>query len=136
MRYDILFKTARFNLSQPYPYFINDCCFGDDLAKWLVSQLPAVGIETDEPYQEDWGWEFAARLATNQYYIGVGGLSDEDPADPNRGEFRIMISKQRTLWERLSGKNKIRPDEAVLRAVETILAKEEEFVEVRRESVG
>ena len=31
-RYDIIFTTDRFNLSEPKDYFINDCCYGDDAA--------------------------------------------------------------------------------------------------------
>jgi hypothetical protein len=133
MHYDILFRTSRFNLSKPQPYFINECCFGDDLAKWLVSKLPEVGVPSDEPYQEDWGWEFSAKLGTNGYYVGVGGLSDDDPANPNHGEFRIMVTKRRTPWEVLFGRNKLRQEEAILGAVETLLSRDPGFTDLRRE---
>ena len=136
MHYDILFQTSRFNLSEPKTYFINECCFGDDLAKWLVSKLPEVGVQPDEPYREDWGWEFHARAGGCRYYVGVGGLSDGDPADRNRGEFRIMFTKRRTVWDRLLGRKKLRPNEAILKAVETLLARELDFTKIHREQLG
>ena len=134
MHSDILFRTSRFNLSQPQSYFINACCFGDDLAKWLVAKLQDAGTEIERaPYQEDWGWEFAARLDSGCYYIGIGGNSDENPANPNLGEWRIMFTKRRTILERLTGKNKLPPDDAMMSAVESTLAQEPDFTEVHRE---
>jgi hypothetical protein len=34
-RFDILFETDRFNVSEVKRHFINPCCFGEDLAGWL-----------------------------------------------------------------------------------------------------
>jgi hypothetical protein len=48
-RFDLLFSTDRFNLSQPRPYFINDCCYGDDAARWLSERLRARGCNVTEP---------------------------------------------------------------------------------------
>ena len=53
----VTFKSTAFNVSEPRSYFINECCFGDDLAKWLLSELGSRGHRTDdEPGQEDFGW--------------------------------------------------------------------------------
>jgi hypothetical protein len=52
---DLIFSTDRFNLSSPRKYFINDCCYGDDAARWLVERLRARGLSVTEPDQEDWG---------------------------------------------------------------------------------
>jgi hypothetical protein len=32
----VTFKSTAFNVMERRPYFINDCCFGDDVAKWLI----------------------------------------------------------------------------------------------------
>ena len=51
------FESTAFNMAEPKEYFINPCCFGDDLAKWLIDELRKKGSETDdEPGQEDFGW--------------------------------------------------------------------------------
>jgi hypothetical protein len=53
----VTFESTAFNLAEPKDYFINPCCFGDDVAKWLIGELRKQGLETDEkPGQEDFGW--------------------------------------------------------------------------------
>ena len=126
-RRDILFETARFNCSEVKGHFINDCCFGEDLAAWLRSRLNACGLEAGEPYQEDWGWEFPIKDASGSYYIGVGGNALEDISDKNRGEWRLMISKRRSLWDRLAGKNKMAASEPIVSAILAILSGEPDF---------
>jgi hypothetical protein len=53
----VTFESAAFNMAEPKRYFINPCCFGDDVAKWLIGELRKQGVETDEkPGKEDFGW--------------------------------------------------------------------------------
>lgn len=53
----VTFESTAFNMTEPRDYFINACCFGDDLAEWLIQELRKDGLETDEkPGQEDFGW--------------------------------------------------------------------------------
>lgn len=35
----VTFESTAFNMAEPKDYFINPCCFGDDLAKWLIDEL-------------------------------------------------------------------------------------------------
>ena len=60
MRNAVRFKSAKFNTSEPKDYFINDICYGDDLANWLCEYLKKRGVKIAEPWQEDWGWQFEA----------------------------------------------------------------------------
>ncbi len=40
------FESEAFNHSEPKEYFINPCCFGDDLARWLMdSEIERVSTE-------------------------------------------------------------------------------------------
>ena len=48
MRKGATFRTSAFNTSEVRDYFINDCCFGDDLAKWMMGRLREAGVETDD----------------------------------------------------------------------------------------
>ena len=102
-RYDVLFTSDRFNLSEPREYFINDCCYGDDVAGWLVERLARAGLAPTEPGQEDWGWYFEVRYEPATYFVGVGGNADEDASGNNQGEWRLIVEKHRTLWEKLTG---------------------------------
>ena len=57
MRTVVTFESTAFNMVEPKDYFINTCCFGDDVARWLIGELRKQGIVTDEkPGQEDFGW--------------------------------------------------------------------------------
>src|SRR5689334_203578 len=107
-RYDVIFSSNRFNLSEPREYFINECCFGDDAAGWLVERLQLRGLTTTTPAQEDWGWYFDVYLGESRYFVGVGGAPDEDVPLSNQGQWRLMVEKRRTLRQRLSGANKLR----------------------------
>jgi hypothetical protein len=131
--HDILFETARFNISEVKQHFINDCCFGEDLAGWLKDRLKARNMEAKEPYQEDWGWEFSVRDSVRSYYIGVGGNAVQGAADENRGEWRLIVSKRRPLWDKLMRKNKISAQEAILSSILSILKAEPDFSNVRLE---
>jgi hypothetical protein len=57
MRTLVTFESRAFNVTEPRDYFINDSCYGDDLAKWLIARLNGRAIHADdEPGQEDFGW--------------------------------------------------------------------------------
>jgi hypothetical protein len=68
----VTFRSAAFNISERRSYFINDGCYGDDLARWLMAELAARGTPTAaEPGQEDFGWYFTYHVgaAAHQFII-------------------------------------------------------------------
>lgn len=130
---DILFETNRFNLSDVQPHFINDICFGEDAAAWLRERLLALGITATEPAQEDWGWYVEAAHGGAAYFIGIGGNQQPGAADKNAGEWRIMIERHRSLWDKLTGKNMISPDDALLLIIRGIVEAEPGFSNIRQE---
>jgi hypothetical protein len=123
-RSDLIFSTDRFNLSEPREYFINDCCYGDDAARWLAERLRARGLTVTDPDQEDWGWYFDAEFNGAAYFVGVGGNSDDETSPSNRGEWRLMVQKHRTLWQKLSGANRLDENDAFTAILKEILASE------------
>jgi len=133
VRLDILFDTDRFNLSEAKEHFINPGCFGEDFAAWLRSKLLERSIPTIEPDQEDWGWYIEARLGDAAYFIGVGGNSNESATQPNAGEWRIMIEKHRSMWEKLTGKNQASRSDPIFAIIRDILEREPDFKNVRHE---
>lgn len=84
--------TTLFNATAVRDYFINDCCFGDDCAAWLIAKLKAqAALQIDEePVQEDWGWCFGATVGQRDFLIGVGLYEDDDV--PNR--WLVFIDSQ------------------------------------------
>ena len=121
---DLLFITDRFNLSQPRDYFINDCCYGDDAARWFVEQLRARSLAVTEPGQEDWGWYFDAKLGGAAYFVGVGGNCDNETASTNRGEWRLMVQKHRTLWQKLTGANQLEEHDPFIALLRDVISSE------------
>ena len=92
MRNAVRFKTQKFNTTEAKDYFINDICFGDDLAGWLYEELKRQGLNAVEPWQEDWGWQFEAESCL----ISVGFDGDE---------WQIYIEPIQVFFEKLFGKN-------------------------------
>ena len=130
---DVLFKTNRFNLSKVGEHFINPCCFGEDVVSWFRSKLVERGIQVTRTGQEDWGWYLFAHSGEIRYFVGVGGNSDESSPDPDQGEWRLVIERRRTLWERLLGKGQIASDDKLIAITEEILRSDPSVREIRRE---
>jgi len=122
LRTTVIFCSAAFNTRERKPYFINDCCFGDDVARWLVERLKSRGLTATRPAQEDWGWYFDVYLGESRYFVGVGGAPDEDVPLSNQGQWRLMVEKRRTLRQRLSGANKLRDDDAFIGVLKDIVS--------------
>ena len=69
----VTFESTAFNMTEAREYFLNPCCFGDDVAEWLIVELRKDGLETDEkPGQEDFGWylNFEASGIGHTFVIG------------------------------------------------------------------
>ena len=105
-------------------HFINPCCFGEDLAAWLRIKLVDKNIEVFEPYQEDWGWELPAKHGSDSYYLCMSGNSDGSSTNEDEGEWRIIVEKRRSIWQRLRGDGKIAADDRMARIIEEFLSGE------------
>jgi hypothetical protein len=69
----VTFESAAFNMAEPKEYFINPCCFGDDVGKWVIGELRKQGVKTDEqPGQEDFGWYLNFEVAGSGHCFVIG----------------------------------------------------------------
>ena len=69
----VTFENPAFNTTERREYFINECCYGEDMAHALMSQLKSLGYQTDtEPGQEDFGWYFGFRAGRTDYQFVIG----------------------------------------------------------------
>jgi hypothetical protein len=69
----VTFRSDRFETRLPGEHFVNPGCFGDDVARWLIRELRARGIETaDEPEPEDFGWYFGFRAGDVDCELVIG----------------------------------------------------------------
>jgi len=51
----ITVTTIQFEVKTPQAHFINERCFGEDVATWLRSPLEPAVTSVSDPIAEDWG---------------------------------------------------------------------------------
>jgi hypothetical protein len=74
----VTFNTTAFNHTERKPYFINDCCFGDDLARWMIGELAKQGVRTiSDADQEDFGWYLTFEVGDSKYFFLTSYRSDD-----------------------------------------------------------
>jgi hypothetical protein len=123
LRTVVVFRTSAFNSSEPRAYFINDCCYGDDLARWLIARLRADGVQTDdEPGQEDFGWYFNYRCPGAQgAHCLVITSRPEDEGDDD-ATWICCVERDRGMLGTLVGARKRGIELSALQAVHRALA--------------
>lgn len=73
MKPSFQFRSKYFNITEPRDYFINQGCYGDDLAAWLIEGLERAAIKTtSKPVQEDFGWFFTFIVNNVEHRVIVG----------------------------------------------------------------
>ena len=126
MRTEATFRSSEFNTSNPKPYFINSCCFGDDLAKWMITRLRASGIQTgDEPGQEDFGWYFEFDVPAGKHCC-VLGYQEDDP----EGRWLLWLERSRGFFGSVFGMRKRGIDATAVQAIQNVLANAPEIREL------
>lgn len=106
----VRFRSAAFNFREPKDYFINDCCFGDDVCKWLKKELQAQGIKTDDELtQEDFGWLLEYVVNGKGYWVFVTSNPGE-----HEDEWLAWITKASMFAELIGRAGKGLAPEAIL----------------------
>jgi hypothetical protein len=109
------FQSASFNITEPKEYFINPCCFGDDLAAWLVARLREAGVEVDaELGQEDFGWYFTFEVAEASHCVVL--------AYDDNGRWVAEVERDVGLLRSLFGGRRKRIAASAVRALHGALA--------------
>lgn len=74
----VTFHTTAFNHTERKSYFINDCCYGDDLARWMIVELAKQGVQTiGDADQEDFGWYMTFEVANTKYFFVTSYRADD-----------------------------------------------------------
>lgn len=116
----VTFQSLRFNNKEPRPYFINPCCFGDDVGRWLIDEFKKRGHEPkDEPGQEDFGWYIDVCVGGLWHCFVIG--SSQSDQDDLEGEWVIWLERAKGFWSSIFGGRErgISPD--AIAALEEIL---------------
>jgi hypothetical protein len=124
----VTFRSSAFNTSEAKEYFINPCCFGDDLAKWLTEQLRSKGYQaTEVPRQEDFGWYFGFSVSGIEHCFVIGCR----PGDNNEEGLWIgWLERSRGFIASLLGARKRGIQPTAVRAIHEILSASPQIREV------
>ncbi len=118
-RTEVHFRSDVFNRTEPRDYFINDCCFGDDVCLWLIKQLRACGLRTaDAPGQEDFGWYFRFHVGEVEHSF-VLGLSEGDT--PGDTFWRGWLERPAGSFASILGRNERGVHQAACDAIHDVL---------------
>ena len=118
----IRFVSARFDVSTERPNPINPIA-GESLLSWLREQVkPEVEMSPPEP--EDWGWYSFVSWQGRQYLIG-SSASEED--EGGKREWILQIDKQRSMREKLLGREKMTRDDECASYFQRLLEQEATF---------
>ncbi len=125
----VTFESAAFNMTEAKDYFINPCCFGDDLAEWLPDELRRVGIVADEkPGQEDFGWYLNFEVAGIGHTLLIG---HRPTGETEAGTWIAWLERKRGLIGSLLGGRKRGVQPSAAEAIHRILANSSMIRDVR-----
>ena len=133
----VTFESSAFNDSEPRDYFINECCFGDDVLRWLGERLRERGHSADrEPTQEDFGWVlgYAVDGVRHQLIFGHRPGDGSDAPDERRGDPAIWLGwvrRKRNPLAAIFGAEKMGIKPAAVRAIHDALSAPELIRNIR-----
>lgn len=119
----IRFTTDKFDVSKERPNPINPIP-GESLLNWLRKRAQS-RVQLTEPDTEDWGWYSYVDWNGRQYLVGACA-SDDDGAL----EWIMQIDKQRSMKEKLLGREAMAADDECARYFQDLLESEPAFKEV------
>jgi len=115
------FRSSAFNTSEAKPSFINPCCFGDDLARWMMVRLRAAGVKADEqPGQGDFGWYFNLETSGGRHCCILAYQEDD-----REGLWHLSIERSRGFVGSVLGLRHRGIDPSALEAIQNILSASE-----------
>jgi hypothetical protein len=85
---------------------------------WLREQLLRAQYLVTEPDTEDWGWYIHVEGTDASYLVGASA----DAADPTLTvEWIIQVHKNRSMKDKVLGRNKMAADDSLFALIETIV---------------
>jgi hypothetical protein len=116
----VTFESTAFNMAEPKEYFINPCCFGDDVAKWVISELRKQGLKTAEkPGQEDFSWYLNFEVTGIGHTLMVG---HRPTGETEAGTWIGWLERSRGLIGSLFGGHKRGVEPSAVEAIHRILS--------------
>lgn len=122
----ISFRTGKFDISTEPPNPINPI-FGAGVLEWIGQRLAGTAYTASQPAAEDWGWYISVEGAGAVYLVGASGQPEREPPDL---DWVVQVDKQRSLKDKLTGRNRMTADDPLAVLLETIIRAEPAFTNV------
>ena len=120
----IRFLTDKFDVSKERPNPINPIP-GESLLTWLRERARP-RVQLTEPDAEDWGWYSFVDWGGRQYLIGASASDDS----ASEREWILQIDKQRSMKEKLLGREAMGADDECAAFFRELLESEPAFKSV------
>jgi len=127
MSHLVTFTSSQFDVAAETPNPINQIA-GESVLNWLREKLRSVGYEVTAPEPEDWGWYVYVKGRGSSYLVGAS--SDLDQTSSR--EWTIQIHRERSLTDRLFGRNRLLEDDALSAHIEAFIRDRAQDVQVER----
>jgi hypothetical protein len=120
IRRHFIFQSAAFNTSEPKHDYINENCFGDDVARWLGERLKSRGVQVEpEPGQEDFGWYISLRIGKTDYDLVIA----HRPGNEGQlGDWMCTLERKAGLFASIFGARKRGIQPEALEALHGVLS--------------
>jgi hypothetical protein len=116
----VTFRSRRFENKTPQPHFINERCFGEDVAEWLRAGIDP-RFKPREVTQEDYGWGFWTKVAGDPYWIYAGVMDESIGQDEAEWLVGVAHDPGLSIVRRLFHKPNLEDLLAVARSVDDVL---------------
>lgn len=124
MHYAISFTTNKFDLSKEDENPINPI-HGQSLILWLRDKARGK-VEIGEPDTEDWGWYTFIDWNGRSYLLGASAEESDEP----EVYWVLQLDKQRTIKEKLLGREKMLENDGCFQYFKSLLESEPDFHDV------
>ena len=126
MAHLIEFKTDRFDPAREPPNPVNPIP-GYSILAWLREHvLPGA----TEPDHEDWGWYIEVEWEGSRYLVGAICHEAEDGASGPERDWALQIHRHRSVMDKMLGRNRLQPDDPLVKRVVGALRAEPSFRQV------
>jgi len=133
MAHLVTFRTAKFDPHAEPANPINPIA-GHAVLVWLSAALRGEGFESGEPDAEDWGWYLDVTGHGAAYLVGASGESEPDDKGPI--DWTIQIHRNRSLSDKLFGRNAHAPDDPLTLAIERVVRAQPGFEGIELDRAG